>query len=375
MSGGDEPAIAGGGPEPVEAVGDEAGSPAPPEAAATNGAADGDTSRAGFVSPVVARMLAEHDLEISAITGTGRGGRVTKKDVEAHLQGGGAAPTAPAEAPPRVERAAAAPPQAAEPAAPKPAPAAPAPPLEPYAPGELEEVMRFSGLRKAISHHMRSQLDTAAHVTSVFEVDMTRVVAIRKQLNPGMAEQHKVKLSFLPFIMRAVIDGIAAYPNVNAEMRGMEEAVIKRYVNMGMAVAVDDGKALYVPVIQRADEKNLVGLQRAIGELAGKARDRKLSQEEMLGATFSITNVGSIGTLIGSPVIPAGTVAILATGTMVKRPMVVTDEDGADAIAIRQMMYLSLSYDHRLVDGAYSGLFMSRVKSNLENWGAGEYGA
>ncbi len=368
----DEPAVAGGGPEPVEPVGDgpEGAAPAeasqagtgPADGAGSNGAADADASRAGFVSPVVARMLSEHGLELASIPGTGRGGRVTKKDVESHLQMGAS----------DVEPGAAVVPASAPPASPV-SPGAPA--VAPYAPGELEEVMRFSGLRKAISHHMRTQLDTAAQVTSVFEVDMTRVVAIRKQVNPQMGEQHKVKLSFLPFIMRATIEAIAAYPNVNAEMRGMEEAVIKRYVNMGMAVAVDDGRALYVPVIQRADEKNLVGLQRSIGELAGKAREKKLTQEEMEGATFSITNVGSIGTMIGSPIIPAGTVAILATGTMVKRPMVLTDADGADSIAIRQMMYLSLSYDHRLVDGAYSGLFMSRVKRNLETWGAGEYGA
>ena len=245
------------------------------------------------------------------------------------------------------------------------------PPLVPS--GPLEEIYRFSTIRKVIAKHMTESLQEHAHVTQIVEVDMTRVVGLRKQLKPQFEKTYGVGLSFLPFIMRAVVDGIARWPWLNAEVRG-DEAVIKRYVNMGMAVAIDDGKGLLVPVIRNAEQLNLVGLSRAIVDLAGRARSKQLTPDEMSGVTFTITNPGVFGTLVGTPIIPHGSVGIIDTGALVKRPVVVTDEDGNDSIAIRSMMYLSISFDHRLVDGAYGAQFMQQVKRNLETWGVEAYG-
>jgi pyruvate dehydrogenase E2 component (dihydrolipoamide acetyltransferase) len=235
-------------------------------------------------------------------------------------------------------------------------------------------VYRFSTIRKVIARHMRESLDTHAHVTQIVEVDMTRVVGLRKKLKPQFEQTYGVGLSFLPFIMRAVVDGIARWPWMNADVRG-DEALVRRYVNMGMAVAIDDAKGLLVPVIRNAEQLNLVGLSRAIVDLADKARRKALEPDEMSGVTFTITNPGVFGTLVGTPIIPHGSVAIIDTGALVKRPVVVTDADGNDSIAIRSMMYLSISFDHRLVDGAYAAQFMQQVKKNLETWSAEAYGA
>ena len=298
---------------------------------------------------------------------------MTKRDVEAFLGQDASAPAAAPAATP------AAPSHRAGPGRPRraPRPAAPAPraaepPLVPS--GPLEEIYRFSTIRKVIAKHMTESLQEHAHVTQIVEVDMTRVVGLRKQLKPQFEKTYGVGLSFLPFIMRAVVDGIARWPWLNAEVRG-DEAVIKRYVNMGMAVAIDDGKGLLVPVIRNAEQLNLVGLSRAIVDLAGRARSKQLTPDEMSGVTFTITNPGVFGTLVGTPIIPHGSVGIIDTGALVKRPVVVTDEDGNDSIAIRSMMYLSISFDHRLVDGAYGAQFMQQVKRNLETWGVEAYGA
>jgi 2-oxoglutarate dehydrogenase E2 component (dihydrolipoamide succinyltransferase) len=215
-------------------------------------------------------------------------------------------------------------------------------------------------------------VDTAAHVTSVSEVDMTRVVEIRKELNKRYVSDYGIKLSFMPFIMRAVIDAIPKWPWVNAEIRG-DEVVVKRYVNLGVAVAIDDAKGLVVPVIRRAEERNLLGLARALVDLADRARAKKLTPDELAGGTFTITNPGVFGAIIGTPIIPMPQVAIIDVEAIVKRPVVVTDVYGNDSIAIRSMMYLPISYDHRLVDGAYAAQFMRDVKTSLETWGADDY--
>jgi len=186
-------------------------------------------------------------------------------------------------------------------------------------------------------------------------------------------ERYGVNLTYVPFVARAAIDGIGRWPWVNAEVQG-ESAIIKRYVNLGMAVAIDDAKGLMVPVIHGAEEKNLVGLARAVLDLADKARNKTLTPDEMAGGTFTITNPGVFGALLGTPIIPEGQVAILDVEAIVKRPMVVTDEHGNDAIAIRHMMFLCLSYDHRLVDGAYAAQFMAQVKANLESWDEQAFG-
>ena len=347
----------------------------PAGSAEGNGNGDGRT----FVSPVVARMVAEHGLDVSAIPGTGRGGRVTKKDVQQYIEHG--APAQPAAAPAEVHDvphfAPPAPEAPAAPAAaPAPAAAAASAPATVEAGGEAgpgEELYRFNTIRKVIARHMRHSLETAAQVTTVIEVDMTGIVNLRKKWKPEYQKRYGVNLTYVPFVARATIDAIGRWPWVNAEVRG-ETALIKKYVNLGMAVAVDDAKGLMVPVIQAAEEKNLVGLSRAVLELADKARTKTLSPDEMSGGTFTITNPGVFGALIGTPIIPEGQVAILDVEAIVKRPVVVTDAHGNDAIAIRHMMFLCLSYDHRLVDGAYAAQFMAQVKQNLETWDEQAFG-
>jgi 2-oxoglutarate dehydrogenase E2 component (dihydrolipoamide succinyltransferase) len=370
-------------PQAAEPAQAEEPAAAPAQPAPANGNGHGGESRT-FVSPVVARMVAEHGLDINAISGTGAGGRVTKKDVQAFIDSGGqaAAPAPEPEVhdvphfapPPEPETPAPAPAAEPSPAAAAPAPAAAPPPaVVEDEPGPGEELYRFNTVRKVIARHMRHSLETAAQVTTVIEVDMTGVVNLRKKWKPVYAERHGVNLTYVPFVARATMDAIGRWPWVNSEVRG-ETALIKRYVNLGMAVAIDDSKGLMVPVIHHAEELNLVGLSRAVIDLAEKARTKTLTPDEMSGGTFTITNPGVFGALIGTPIIPEGQVAILDVEAIVKRPVVVTDRHGNDAIAIRHMMFLCLSYDHRLVDGAYAAQFMAQVKQNLEGWGEDAYG-
>ena len=335
-----------------------------------------------FVSPVVARMVAEHQLDITQLAGTGRGGRVTKKDVEnflaARASGGGyaapmAEPTAVAPAAPVAAPPAAAPPVAAPPAA-APAPAAPAAAVAAAPAGTGEEIYTFSRVRQVTAKHMRESIETAAHVTQVWEVDLGRVTDIRNRLKPKFKNDYGVSLSFLPFIMRATVDAMAAWPWMNAEIRE-NDAIIKRYVNLGMAVSVDDGKGLMVPAIKNAETLNLLGLAQAVADLAVRGRSKKLTIDDLTGGTFTITNPGVFGSLYGTPILPVGQVGILDTGAIVRRPMVVEGPDGSEAIAIRPMMYLSISYDHRLVDGAYASQFMAQIRTNLQTWDEEAYGA
>jgi pyruvate dehydrogenase E2 component (dihydrolipoyllysine-residue acetyltransferase) len=386
---GSDPNVAAEAPQAAEAPPAETPAAAPAQPAPANGNGQGSGEGRTFVSPVVARMVAEHNLDINAITGTGAGGRVTKKDVQAFIDSGGqAAATAPAAEqaevhdvphfapPPEPETPAPAPAAEPSPAAAAPAPAQPQPATPAIVegePGPGEELYRFNTVRKVIARHMRHSLETAAQVTTVIEVDMTGVVNLRRKWKPIYSERHGVNLTYVPFVARATMDAIGRWPWVNAEIRG-ESALIKRYVNLGMAVAIDDAKGLMVPVIHHAEELNLVGLSRAVIDLADKARTKTLSNDEMSGGTFTITNPGVFGALIGTPIIPEGQVAILDVEAIVKRPVVVTDRHGNDAIAIRHMMFLCLSYDHRLVDGAYAAQFMAQLKQNLESWGEDAYG-
>ncbi len=333
-----------------------------------------------FVSPVVARMVAEHQLDIAQIAGTGRGGRVTKKDVEnflaARASGGGyAAPMSEptAVAPPAAAAPGVAPPVAAPPAAAS-TPAAPAAAVATAPAGNGEEIYTFSRVRQVTAKHMRESIETAAHVTQVWEVDLGRVTDIRNRLKPKFKNDYGVSLSFLPFIMRATVEAMAAWPWMNAEVRE-NDAVIKRYVNLGMAVSVDDGKGLMVPAIKNAETLNLLGLAQAVADLAVRGRSKKLTIDDLTGGTFTITNPGVFGSLYGTPILPVGQVGILDTGAIVRRPMVVKGPDGSEAIAIRPMMYLSISYDHRLVDGAYASQFMAQIRTNLQTWDEEAYGA
>jgi pyruvate dehydrogenase E2 component (dihydrolipoamide acetyltransferase) len=342
--------------------------PKPPEAEAPPAReepTDGDGRQEGrFVSPVVARIAAEHDVDVSRIEGTGRGGRVTKKDILAFIESGAQAP-APATAEPAAAPEA---PPAPRPEAPKvEAPAAAA--VEPQ-PGETLEPM--TAMRKGIAEHMRRSLDTSAHVTTTFEVDMSKVVAIRAELKKEYAEKHGVKLTFLPFIARATVDAIGKWPWMNAELRG-ESIVVKSYVNLGIAVALEGGKGLIVPVVKNAEEKNLLGMARAIIDVAERARTKKLMPDDVQGGTFTITNPGGFGAIHGTPIISQPQVGILDVEAIVKRPVVVEGEDGSDVIAIRPMMNLCLSYDHRLVDGAYAAQFMRDLKTTLQTWDQSAY--
>jgi pyruvate dehydrogenase E2 component (dihydrolipoamide acetyltransferase) len=360
-----------GAPEPVQAREEPAPAPMPAKAESepAREPTDGDGRQEGrFVSPVVARIAAEHDVDVSRIEGTGRGGRVTKKDILGFIESGApepaaaqAEPAAAPEAPPAPE------PEAREAEAPAPAPAPAA--AEPQ-PGEALEPM--TAMRKGIAEHMRRSLDTSAHVTTTFEVDMFKVVAIRAALKKEYAEKHGVKLTFLPFIARATVDAIGTWPWMNAELRG-ESIVVKSYVNLGIAVALEGGKGLIVPVVKNAEEKNLLGMARAIIDVAERARTKKLMPDDVQGGTFTITNPGGFGAIHGTPIISQPQVGILDVEAIVKRPVVVEGEDGSDVIAIRPMMNLCLSYDHRLVDGAYAAQFMRDLKTTLQTWDESSY--
>ena len=291
-----------------------------------------------FMSPVVARMVAEHGLDIAQIAGTGRGGRVTKQDVEVYLGGGRRRPR-----PPRPRR---------------PARRRPRPPQPPRraragadrrhavgaaraAPPATRSLEPMSNIRKVIARNLRASVDNAVHVSTFFEVDMTRCWHVRAAVNKELTTTYGVKASFLPFIMRATVEAIQHWPWVNAELRGTD-IVVKRHVNLGVAVSINDGKDLVVPVIHHAEELNLLGLTRALTDLAERGRTKQLTADEMSGGTFSLTNPGGFGTLLGTPIIPPPQVAIMGVNAIVKRPVVVTDELGSDSIAIRQIMLLAL---------------------------------
>jgi pyruvate dehydrogenase E2 component (dihydrolipoamide acetyltransferase) len=359
--------------------------PAPPEPEPAAPAADVSGDGKSFVSPVVARIASEHDVDVAQVPGTGRGGRVTKKDILSFIESGAqaAAPAAPAEtAPaPAAPEAPAAPPAPPEPeAAPPPAPPAPAPAPQPVAAaqppqpeagvGEMEEPM--TAMRKGIAEHMRRSLDTSAHVTSAIEVDMSKVVALREKLKPEYQKSYGVNPTYLIFVARGVVETLKDYPWINGEIRG-DKIVTRNYVHLGFAVELADGKGLIVPVVKHAEGLNLLGLARSVTDIAERARNKQLTPDEVQGGTFTITNPGGYGTFHGTPVISQPQAAILGTYALVKRPWVVQDELGKDVIAIRPIMNLTLTYDHRLVDGALAGRFLRDLKQRLESWGESDY--
>jgi 2-oxoglutarate dehydrogenase E2 component (dihydrolipoamide succinyltransferase) len=258
---------------------------------------------------------------------------------------------------------------AAAPAPPPPAPVPAATPAAELVAGEALEPM--TAMRRGVMEHMRRSVDTAAHVTSAIEVDLARVVALRQKLKPELAAQ-KVNLTYLAFIARAAVDTLLDYPWVNGELRG-QSIVTRPFVNLGIAVALDEGKGLIVPVIRNAQDLNLTGTARAIQDLAERARTKKLLPDDVQGGTFTITNPGSFGTFHGTPIINQPQSAILGTYALVKRPWVVQDELGGDVIAIRPIMNLTLTYDHRLVDGAYAGLYLRDLRDKLESWDEAAY--
>jgi len=341
-------------PPVVTASGSE---PHSPPAASGNGRT--------FVSPVVARIASEHGVDPNVVAGTGTGGRVTKKDILAYIESGAQAPAPPAAAPAVVPTPA---PAAAAPPAP-PKPAAPAPVAAPLQVGEVEEPM--TAMRRGVMEHMRRSLDTSAHVSSAIEVDMSRIVAARERLKKEYQASYGVNPTYLAFIAHATVETLKDYKWVNAEIRG-ETIVTRPWVNLGIAVALEDGKGLIVPVIRNAQDLNLLGMARAIADIAIRARTKKLLPDDVQGGTFTITNPGGFGTFHGTPIISQPQVGILGTYALVKRPWVVQDELGQDVIAIRPLMNITLTYDHRLVDGAYSGGFLRDLRERLEGWESAE---
>jgi len=357
------PAPAAVAPPPPPAPRPAASAPAASAPAAAPARAAGERIHS---SPLVRRMAAEHGIDLATVPGTGAGGRISKQDVEAVIAAGGAPAAASASV------AAAAPARSTPP----PPPAASAPPpgvsggqvhvaFESAVPREKiyfgnYTVEPMSNMRQRIAEHMLASKRVSPHVYSVDEIDMTKVASLRAKSKEEFEQRYETKLTFMPFFVKAAVAGLRAFPTVNASLDGTN-VVLHKEINIGIAVALDWG--LIVPVVKGADEKNLLGIQRTLNDLAERARSKKLKPEEVQEGTFSITNPGVFGGLFGLPVISQPNVAILGLGAIEKRPVVIND-----SIAIRSMCYVTLSYDHRVVDGAVAHQFLHRVKETLENW-------
>jgi len=357
---------------------------APPPAPAAKPATPAGTSAAPAAparegqrihsSPLVRRMAKEHGVDLSEVPGTGAGGRVSKQDIEAYIAAGGSAVETEKELEPAEADVYTRPVATPPPPAPRPAPAQAPPPssggqvhvaFESAVPREKMyfgnyEVQPMSVMRQRIAEHMLASKRVSPHVYSVDEIDMTKVAGLRAKAKDEFEKRYETKLTFMPFFVKAAVAGLRAFPTMNASLDGTN-VILHKEINIGMAVALDWG--LIVPVIKNADEKNILGIQRNLNDLAERARTKKLKPEEVQESTFSITNPGVFGGLFGLPVISQPNVGILGLGMIEKRPVVIND-----SIAIRSMCYVSLSYDHRVVDGAIAHKFMHKVKEQLENW-------
>lgn len=311
-------------------------------------------------SPLVRKIAKENNVNLAQVPGTGMGGRITRDDILNFVQryGKGGAPAAQAAA--QQPRPAAPPAQSAAPATPR--AAAPAAPAHAATPGE---VVPMSAMRKKIAERMVESKRTSAHVHTVFKVDMTRIERIRQKQKASFEQRNGVKLTYLPFVARAAMAGFKAMPIVNSSVEG-DSIRYHKHVNLGIAVALDWG--LIVPVVKQAEEKSFVGLARAFADLGERARSKKLVPDDVAGGTFTITNPGIFGPQFGTPIIAQPQVAILGMGGVFKEPVVITDEDGNDSIAIRHIIRLTLGYDHRIIDGADADRFMVAVKKYLESW-------
>ena len=308
-------------------------------------------------SPLVRKIAREHGVSLSQISGTGLGGRITKQDILQFIENQGSQPAPvgtdafvrPAE---RSE-----PPTTPAAAASAPRPSVPAP----Y-PGDL---VPMSNMRKLIAKHMIESRRTSAHVHCMYEVDFTRIVNLRNKHKAGFEQRHGARLTFMPFFVRAAVMALQQWPIINASIEG-DNIRYHRQINMGIAVALDWG--LIVPVLKNAGDLNFLGLQRGISDLGERARTKKLKPEDVEGSTFTITNPGQFGAVFGLPIINQPNSAIMGVGGITKQPMVITDKEGNDSIAIRSVVHLTLGYDHRLIDGAVADQFMAQVKKNLETW-------
>ncbi len=349
-------------PSPAVMMGAPPQPPVTPSPTAEAPAAQADQDVSGPLSPLVRKMAREYNIDLRQVKGTGAGGRITKADVEGYMSAQAArtvqqahqappAYTAPVQAQPPAPMMP--PPQAA-------APSAPAVPPPARAEQPRTRVEPMSTMRQKIAEHMVFSKRTSAHVTTVHKVDMTKVARMRDRHKDAFKQRYGFSLTFLPFVTRAAAAAVRQFPIVNASIEGTN-ILYHNEINVGIAVALENG--LIVPVIRNADEKNIVGLQRSIVDLAARARSRQLKPDEVQGGTFSITNFGSFGSLFATPVINQPQVAILGVGSVEKTPVVIDD-----AIAIRSVCYLALTFDHRLIDGALADQFTGRVKAILENW-------
>jgi 2-oxoglutarate dehydrogenase E2 component (dihydrolipoamide succinyltransferase) len=307
----------------------------------------------GALSPLVRKMAREYGIDLRQVKGTGGGGRITKQDLEAYMSAQGARTMAQAGAPAPPA------PTAPAPAAAPTRPAAPAAPM-PRAEAPRARVEAMSTMRAKIAEHMIMSKRTSAHVTTVHKTDMTKIAKMRERHKAEFQQRYGYSLTYLPFVIAAAVEAIRAFPIVNASIEG-NNIIYHNEINVGIAVALENG--LIVPVIRNADEKNVTGLQRAIVDLSTRARSRQLKPDEVQGGTFSITNFGSFGSVFATPVINQPQVAILGVGAVEKTPVIVDD-----AIAIRSVAYLALTFDHRLIDGAVADQYTGKVKSILENW-------
>ena len=322
--------------------------PAPPAAAATPAARDDDDHARS--SPLVRKIARENNVNLGQVAGTGLGGRITKQDIldfiEKSEKPGGAVPSGVPSAPPAATSGA-------------PRPSAPPPAA---IPGDL---VPLTNMRRIIAQRMIESRRTSAHVHCMYEVDFSRIVNLRNKHKASFEQRHGARLTFMPFFVRAAIIALQQWPIINASLEG-ESIRYHRHVNVGIAVALDWG--LIVPVLKNADELNFLGLQRGITDLGERSRNKKLKPDEVEGSTFTVTNPGQFGAVFGLPIINQPNSAIMGVGGITKMPLVVTDKDGNDSIAIRSVVHLTLGYDHRLIDGAVADQFMALVKKTLENW-------
>ncbi len=327
---------------------------APAQAPSSSSSAPTGEGGGAYVTPLVRRLAAEHGVDLSSVSGTGVGGRIRKQDVLAAAESAAPAASAPAAQSP------AAAPAAQAPAASRPAPSVPAPDTKLR--GRTEKLSR---LRSVIAKRMVESLQVSAQLTTVVEVDVTRIAKLRDQAKADFAAREGVKLSFLPFFAKAAVEALKAHPTVNSSL-DMEAGTVTYHDAENLGIAVDTERGLLVPVIQDAGDLSIAGIARKIADLAERTRTNKVTPDELGGGTFTLTNTGSRGALFDTPIINQPQVAILGTGSVVKRAVVVQDEELGEVVAVRSMVYLALSYDHRIVDGADAARFLTTVKERLE---------
>ncbi|MFT4127117.1 MAG: 2-oxoglutarate dehydrogenase, E2 component, dihydrolipoamide succinyltransferase, partial [Gordonia sp. (in: high G+C Gram-positive bacteria)] len=343
-------------PEPEPEPAPEPPAPTPVTVASAPAPSTADLQSTPYVTPLVRKLAAENDIDLNTLTGTGVGGRIRKQDVLAAAEAKKVPEPAPAPEPTPAPE-----PVPAAPAA----PAAPAPEIKPELAALVGTTAKINRIRQITARKTRESLQQSAQLTQVFEVDMSRIVTLRKAAKESFKTAEGVNLTFLPFIAKAVVEALKAHPNINASI-DEDRKEITYYDKVHLGIAVDTPQGLLSPVIHNADDLSIAGLARAVADIAGRARSGGLKPDELAGGTFTITNIGSQGALFDTPILVPPQAAMLGTGAIVKRPVVITDADGGEAIGVRSMSYLPLTYDHRLIDGADAGRFLTTIKKRLE---------